>query len=264
MVAAFLLRDFRQEWSYRISFVLQAVGTLHVLLIFLLLSRLFGDAVPARLQSYGGKYFPFVLMGVAIQQYFYLALNTFSGQLREAQLSGTFEAVLACPAPLPVFLAGSTLYAFAINAFQVLVCLGAGYLLGARFPLTQLPLVVLVLALSAAAFAALGILSASYIVIFKKGNPLTWFFTLASTLLGGVYYPVSILPGWAQKLASLLPMTHALEALRAVLLRHAGLWEVAPSLGALGLWVAVGLPLSCLCFAWAVRKGRQNGTLGHY
>lgn len=264
LLGAFLLRDLRHEWSYKLSFLMQLVGTLHVLLIFFLLARLFGDATPARLLSYGGKYFPFVLMGVAVQQYLLLSLNTYSGQLREAQLTGTFEVVLASPVPLPAYLAGTSLFAFLLNTFHVFVYLGAGWFLGVTFPLSQLPLVLLVLVLSAAAFSTFGILSASYIVLYKRGNPLAWIFTLSSSLLGGVYYPVSILPDWVQHVSRLLPMTHCLEALRGLLLMNAGFREIAPALLGLGLWALIGLPISYACFAVAIRKGREKGTLGFY
>ena len=264
LLGAFLLRDLRHEWSYKFSFAMQLVGTLHVLLIFFLLSRLFGDAVPAKLLSYGGKYFPFVLTGVAVQQYLLLSLNTYSGQLREAQLTGTFEVVIASPVPLSAYLAGSSLFAFLFNIIHIFVFLTAGRLLGVSFPLAQLPQVLVVLVLSAAAFSTFGILSASYIVLYKRGNPLAWIFTLSSSLLGGVYYPVSLLPDWAQQLARLLPMTHCLEALRGLLLKNAGWGGIAPSLWGLGLWALIGLPMSYLCFAWAVRKGREKGTLGLY
>ncbi len=264
LLGAFLLRDLRHEWSYKLSFLMQLVGTLHVLLIFFLLARLFGETTPAKLLAYGGRYFPFVLTGVAVQQYLLLSLNTYSGQLREAQLTGTFEVVLASPVPLPAYLAGTALFAFLLNTFHVLVYLGVGRCLGLSFALAQLPLVLVVLVLSAAAFASIGILSASYIVVYKRGNPLAWIFTLSSSLLAGVYYPVSILPGWVQQVAQLLPMTHCLEALRGLLLKNGGVREIAPALAGLGLWALIGLPCSYLCFAWAVRTGREKGTLGHY
>lgn len=261
---AFLLRDVHHEASYKLSFALQLVRTLHLLLIFFFLSRFIGEAAPAKLQAYGSSYFPFVVTGLAVQQYLYLALNNFSEQLREAQLTGTFEAVLVCPVPLPLYLVGSALFAFVLNTFHILVFLGAGHFLGAAFPLREFPAVMLILLLSAIAFSSLGILAASYIVIFKKGNPVTWVFLLSSSLLGGVYFPVSVLPAWVQKLAVMLPMTHSLDALRGLMHRHVGLGGITPSLLGLTAWILVGIPVSCLCFAWAVRIGRKRGSLGHY
>jgi len=264
MLWAFLLRDLRHEASYKVSFAMQLLGSVHLLLLFFFLSRFLGDTAATTAQAYGSSYFPFVVTGLAVQQYLYLALNNFSGQLREAQLTGTFEAVMVCPVPLPLYLMGSALFAFVLNTIHILVFLGMGHFLGAAFPLRELPAVMLVLVLSAVAFSSLGIFAASYIVIFKKGNPLAWVFLLSSSLLGGVYYPVTMLPGWVQKLAVLVPMTHCLNGLRGLMNQHAGLGGIAPSLLGLIAWISVGLPASGLCFAWAVRIGRKRGSLGQY
>jgi ABC-2 type transport system permease protein len=40
----------------------------------------------------------------------------------------------------------------------------------------------------------LGIISAAFIMRFKKGNPVTWMVATASELLGGVYFPIDVLP----------------------------------------------------------------------
>jgi len=262
---AFLLRDLRHEASYKLSFLMQLAGTLHVVLIFLFLSRLFDDSLSKQLLAYGGKYFPFALIGIAVQQYLYLALNTFSRQLREAQMTGTFEATLASPVPPSLFLAGSAIYAFLLNTFHVVVYLAVGSLLGGvHLRWTQLPLVLLVLLLSACAFSCLGILSASYIVLFKKGDPLAWLFMVSASLLGGVYFPLALLPEWIRQPAAWIPMAPCLEALRGLLLQNAGLSGIAAPLGILAIWALAGLPLSSLVFRWALHKGRQTGSLGHY
>jgi ABC-2 type transport system permease protein len=261
----YLRRDLQNEMSYKLSFAMQVLGILPMLVLFILLSRFFGNAVAGQLASYGGKYFPFVLIGLAVQSYLSQALSTFSGRLRDAQLSGTFEAELATTAPLPLQLAGMALYPFALSTFHVFVILGAGSLMGGvHFHWHRLPLVVLVLMASAGAFACLGVLSASYIVVFKRGDPLGFLVRLASWMLGGVYFPAAVLPTWLRHLADLVPMTHCLEALRGLLLRDEGLGGILRPLGYLSLWVILGLPLGYLIFRSAVGWARRKGSLGQY
>jgi ABC-2 type transport system permease protein len=217
------------------------------------------------LQVYGGSYFPFVLTGIAVQHYLFIALNTFSGQLREAQMMGTFEAVLVCPVPLPIYLAGSVLFSFVLNTFHIVIFLLAGALLRVfTLSMSQLPQLMLVLGLSAATFSSIGILTASYCVVFKKGNPVAWLLTISSSLLGGVYFPSTVLPHWLQRVSTWVPMTHCLDALRGTLLQGKGMNGIEGSLAILGIWSLVGLPLSSLMFLLAVRRGRRMGSLGHY
>ncbi len=67
-------------------------------------------------------------------------------------------------------------------------------------------------------FAAVGVLSASFAVVFKKGDPLRVFIAGASFLAGGVFYPNEVLPRWMQLCAEALPVTYGVRALRGVLL----------------------------------------------
>jgi ABC-2 type transport system permease protein len=76
-------------------------------------------------------------------------------------------------------------------------------------------------------FSGLGILSASFIIILKRGSPISWLFGWLSWLLGGVLYPVAVLPDWLRQISVLLPITYAIEGMRAALLRSAPWLSVA-------------------------------------
>ncbi len=262
---AFAWRDILNETSYRLSFFLQILGVLPVLLMFFFLAGLVGEAVSGPLQAYGGRYFPFVLVGISVERYLMVSLTSFSKSLRDSQLTGTLEAVLTTPVSVPTFLAGSSLYAFGFNSLRVFLYLGAGSLLfGVPLSWARTPAVLLAVGLTAVAFSSIGILSASFTVLFKRGDPLSWTFNVASWLLGGVYYPVGALPDGLQKVAVVLPITHSLESMRLALLGGQGISEMVPHLLILALWGAVGLPLSVLCFHFALARARDRGSLGHY
>jgi ABC-2 type transport system permease protein len=251
--------------SYRLAFFLELFGIFPAVLMFFFLSKLFGDMISGPLSEYGGKYFPFVLIGIAAQNYLTLSLRSFASSIRESQVSGTLEAVLTTPVPLSVFLLGSSLYPFVLNALRILIYLVLGSLFfGAALDWKQWPALVVVLTLTVAAVSGLGILSASFTVLFKKGDPLNWLFSVASWLLGGVYYPVSVLPGWLQKLSDFIPMTHTLESLRLILLGQRDLFAVVGHLLALCLWSLMVLPVSLYCFKYALNQARIKGNLGHY
>ncbi len=113
------------------------------------------------------------------------------------------------------------------------------------------------------AFAGLGIISAGYSILFKRGNPAKWLVLGISGLVGGMMYPVSVLPGPLRYLARLIPATYSLEGMRAALLAGSGWRELWPSIAALLLFAAVLIPLSFLVFAWALRRTKVTGTLTH-
>jgi ABC-2 type transport system permease protein len=75
---------------------------------------------------------------------------------------------------------------------------------------------------------------------------------------------LEVLPPLLQQTAELLPITHALEVMRAALLRGAAVAELLPQIGVLALFGLIGLPLSLIGFSLGVRRARVTGTLSHY
>ena len=63
-----------------------------------------------------------------------------------------------------------------------------------------------------------------------------------SGLVGGMMYPVSVLPGPLRFLARLIPVTYSLEGMRAALLAGAGWSQLWPSIAALLLFAAILIP----------------------
>ena len=106
-------------------------------------------------------------------------------------------------------------------------------------------------------------LSTSYSLLFKRGNPAKWLLLGISGLAGGMMYPVSVLPGYLQAVARLIPLTYSLQGVRAALLGGAAFRELWPSIIALLIFAAILLPLSFLAFAWALRHTKITGTLTH-
>src|ERR1700733_4057788 len=125
------------------------------------------------------------------------------------------------------------------------------------------PGAIAILLASILAFAGLGIISAGYSILFKRGNPAKWLVLGISGLVGGMMYPVSVLPGPLRILARLIPVTYSLEGMRAALLGGAGWPELWPSIVALLLFAAILIPLSFVIFAWALRRTKITGTLTH-
>jgi ABC-2 type transport system permease protein len=113
-------------------------------------------------------------------------------------------------------------------------------------------------------FASLGIMAAGVIMVIKRGDPITSIISYFALLLGGIYYPIEVLPDWLQAIARLLPITHAINAMRAALLNGAGLAELRSSLLILGGFAVVLTPLALIVFRAAVEKAKSEGTLTHY
>lgn len=260
----FFWRDLSIARTYRTVFVLEAVEALLGVAMFFYVARFVDSPQLRHALPQGGGYFAFSLIGFAFFDYLNAALDTFDNSLTEARDSGTLEHLLVTQTSLPVILAGSAIYPFVATTLRIAVYLAWGAALFA-FPLggANWPAVFAVLIATLLAFSGLGILSASYLLLFKRGNPAKWFFLGVSSVAGGMLFPVSILPDWLQVVARLNPVTYALDAMRAALLGGAGFRAVGQPLLVLLLFAAILLPISMAVFAWSLRRTKMTGTLMH-
>lgn len=262
---AFLRRDFKTESSYRFSFLLNLAGISFSVIMFYYISKLFGRAASPYLEDYGGDYFSFVIIGIAFSGYLSTSLHAFSGAIREGQMLGTLEAMMVTPTGIPSIILFSSLWSFISETVEVLIYLLAGVMIfGMDLNRANIPSAIIVIILTILSFSPLGIISASFIMVFKRGDPIAFFFGSASSLLGGVYYPITILPSWLQDFSYLLPITYSLRAMRYALLKGYNISELASDLWVLILFSTVMIPLSLIAFSYAVRKAKKNGSLGQY
>jgi len=261
---AFFLRDLAIARGYRSAFLLEILEALFGVATFYYLSRFVESPQLSRALPQGGSYFAFALIGFAFFDYLGVALNAFDSSIEEARQNRTLEALLVTQTSLPVMLLGSVVYPFISASLRTIVYLGWGVaLFGFSVHSANWSGAILILLASILAFAGLGIFSTSYLLLFKRGNPAKWILLGLSGLLGGMMYPVSILPDFLQAIARLIPITYSLEGMRAALLGGAGLGQLWPSIFALLIFAAILLPLSFFTFAWALRRTKITGTLTH-
>lgn len=264
-ILAFIKRDFSITASYRLSFFFQFFGIFFSVVTFYFIAKLFGRAATPYLESYGGDYFSFVLIGIAFSDYLGVGLGTFAGTIREGQMLGTLEAMLVTPTRIHTIVLFSSLWQFLLTSIRVLVYILLGvFFFGVNMTRPNIPAALLILILTILAFSSLGIISASFIMVFKRGNPLNWLINSSFTLLGGVLFPITILPDWLQKISYLLPITYSLRAMRHALLQSYSFQALSFDILMLALFSVVLLPLSIYAFKIGVRKAKKDGSLTHY
>jgi ABC-2 type transport system permease protein len=170
------------------------------------------------------------LLGVILQMT--MVMMTSMALTRETE-RGTMENLLAMPAsPLEIML-GKVLPFFAVGAVQLAVILGAAKILFhvpfvGDFWLLLSGVLIFVMAL-----VLLGYTISTLARTQMQAMQLTFFFFLPSMLLSGFMFPFRGMPLWAQDLGELLPLTHFLRLVRAVMLKGASFTDVRPTFAAL-------------------------------
>jgi len=105
-----------------------------------------------------------------------------------------------------------------------------------------------------------GFLVAAIILRFgSRVQTLAWTVTWAVAPFSAIYFPVAILPEWAQVIARLLPSSYIFEGGRQVIFQHTMNWEyVAISFGLNALYLVISLYLFSRSFKGALRRGLQG------
>ena len=136
-----------------------------------------------------------------------------------------------------------------------------GFAFGANFNVADPVLALISLLMVFASALAIGVACSGLFILSRNANSIANFLQTPIYILAGFYFPRSVLPDWLEPVAGVLPITHALEALRASTLAGAG-WSD------LGDQLALALAMSALFLligAWSLRRVdhelRRTGSL---
>jgi ABC-2 type transport system permease protein len=230
--AAFIRMDSVEDISYPLSMLLGELGTIVPVFIYFFVAELVGNS-----PEVGGDYFTFAVIGMSVSTILQAALSGFGGSLQRAQNRGTFETLLVEPV--------SWMYLpFAMNLWRVILGLFGGTLvffvglaLGANYVWSGIPAFLLLIVLGILASMAIGILSASLMVLAKRSQPVLTLYGLAASLLAGALFSVDQLPPFLQALSLAIPHTYVINAARTLLMEDPGTFTMSFRTAAIALTV---------------------------
>jgi len=152
---------------------------------------------------------------------------------------GTFENLLATPALPGEVMAGKIAPYIGVGLLQALIIMGAAWLLFDVPMRGSLLLLFGATLLYIAALLALGFTISTVARSQLQAMQMTFFFFLPSLLLSGFMFPFRGMPGWAQGLGEIFPLTHFLRIVRGVLLKANDASATWPHLWPIALFLVV-------------------------
>ena len=262
---AFLRRDLLVAWSYRLAFVSEWGGLVLQALMFYFVGKL---VAPSAIPSYGGEpatYMEFVAVGIALTAFVQLALSRVGTGLRSEQVYGTLESLLSTPTSTMTIQLGTVFYDLLYIPVRTALFLAfAALAFGLHFDLDGiLPACVVLLAFIPFVWG-LGVANAGFLLTFRRGGGVSGFVVTVLSLFSGAFFPLTVLPGWAQSAAELNPIAVAIEGMREPLLGGSGWAGVGGDLVVLLPLAAVSLALGIAAFRLALRREKRRGSLGLY
>ena len=217
------------------------------------------------LAQYGGSYFDFVIVGLALTSYAGLGVAAFTDQIRQEQGAGTLEVLLGGPSGIGTLLAGGFIVPLALTTVEVaaLIAVGVGAL-GAGLSLDGIMLSIPIVVLTVANFCAMGIASAAVVLIVERGDPISGPLYQATLLLSGAIFPIELFPAWLETIAMLTPAYYGVRGMREALLTDVGLEGIVDELAVLAGFAVVLLPVAVVMFNRSIVAAKRYGVLGSY
>jgi ABC-2 type transport system permease protein len=152
---------------------------------------------------------------------------------------GTIESLMLSPASRVAVVLGNGIGEFIWNVPAQLLALIPAFLLGARFEIDD-PVAALISFLAIyLSSLCVGVACAGLFILSRRANALANFLMTPIFLLAGFIVPRSALPDWLAATSNILPIAHAVDALRAATLTGASLADTWRSLLACAVTSAV-------------------------
>jgi ABC-2 type transport system permease protein len=247
----------QRRWASNVILLVRRPLTPALVFISLLLAyRISGQTTVPEDQVVG-----FLIVGTLAVQAWNATVWSCGFALQMDAFQGTLPAVLASPASRIAIVLGYGLGDLVLSAPAVLVTLAIGLGYGAEFNVANPLLAGLMLGMVFVSALTIGVACSGLFILSRNANPLANFLQTPVYILAGFYFPRSVLPDWLAWVGGLLPITHALAALRASMLEGAGWGDLRDELGIALLTSALFLLLGI----WSLRRVdhelRRTGSL---
>jgi ABC-2 type transport system permease protein len=198
----------------------------------------------------GSRYIDFVVPGLLGMNLMGSAMWGLGFAIVEARQKKLLKRMVASPMPRWQYLAAFLLSRLAMLVIEVVVLLGFARLVfdvPFRGPLWQLGLLCV---LTSLVFSALGLLVASRAKTMEAVSGLMNVVMLPMWILSGVFFSATRFPAVIQPVVQALPLTAAIDAMRANMLQGTGLGRMITPIGILLVWLLAPFAVSMRIFRW--------------
>ncbi|CAN5498233.1 ABC transporter permease [soil metagenome] len=191
-----------------------------------------------------------IVFGVVTATYTNLAMT-----VTIARDDGILKRIRGTPLPGWAYLAGRIGHAVLIAFLLTVIVAAFGALVYAiDVPWSALPAVLLVLAVSAAAFSALGLALSGFIPNSDAAPAVVNATVLPVLFISNVFIQMENAPAWLDTVSHLLPVRHFADAMMALYASGADASLPWTELGVIALWGVIGVVAALRFFSWEPRR----------
>jgi ABC-2 type transport system permease protein len=246
----------RYIWWDVAFFVWTVANTLTIVFIATGIQATGGTIDVARATTY-------LLVGAVIWAYLGIIFEFLTETVAWERWEGTIEYTFMAPLRRVTHLAGAGSFAVLYGLVRASALFGVvGLFFDLSMPHADFFAAVVVLLVGSVSFIGIGMMTAVLPLISpEKGAQLGFVAQGVLLVVSGVYYPIGILPGWMQQLATISPATYVLDGVRGAILDGRGLTSMGHELIMLTVIGVVCIPSGLSLFSAGERYAKRNGKL---
>lgn len=250
---AFVERNFnltKRYWGWELAFLVYAVaGALSITLI--------GAEAGSRRLIFS------LMIGAIFWNYLSVVFSFIAETIAWERWEGTLEYTMMAPVRRYAQLLGSTAYAVLYGLVHTAVVLAVLVLFfGLDLSHANLGAAAVFMLIGSLSVIGIGMMAAVLPLLYvERGAQMTFVLQSLVLLVSGVYYSVSILPGWMQLLSRISPATYVLDGVRRSLIDGEAMVSLLPDVWPLLVMAAVLIPVGIWVFGRAERYAKRTGKL---
>ncbi|MEB2287870.1 MAG: ABC transporter permease [Anaerolineae bacterium] len=205
----------------------------------------------------------YLLIGTLVWRFLASIFNNISEMIAWERWEGTIEYTFMAPVHRFNQMIGQTIFAIVYSLlFTVIIGVVVAGFFDLSFADADLAAATVILLVGSLSFVGIGVVASILPLLYpERGAQMTNIVQAFFLLVSGIYYPVSVLPGWLQVLAKISPATYVLEGMRAALLPNTATADPLSYVWPLLIMGLIMLPLGIYLFQRAEKYTKRTGKL---
>jgi len=200
------------------------------------------------------NYFEFVAPGIMAMVVMTAVLTGLAAAISREKEQGTLDGILISPISRLSIILGKAMAQSVRGLIQGAIVLLLAILLFGVTVHGNILLILLLLLLGIFSFVGLGILVSVIATEQETATQLLFMFQFPMLFLSGTFFPILLMPTFMQKIAHIIPLTYAVNAIRKVMVLGAGFGAVKTEFFILLIFGAVTLAISVPIFKRVITR----------
>lgn len=264
-IGFFVKRDFKVYFTYKFAVSMAFLSIVFNFTYMVLFGSMFVSSITPAITSYGGNFISYILVGTIGWGFIWAIMSQISESLRIEMELGTLESILMTPTSIYTMTISYTIFGSFFGLLSIIGLILIGYgLFGVNVIASVSIFTIIIFILSVLMMTGLGMVLGGLTIWIKNIGQTAPLIQSVTMFFCGVYFPISILPGYLQPIANFMPFYYFIEGLRKSLISSTPINELLFYVFILLILSIAFFMLGGYCLKRGIKKAKMDGSLSFY